>query len=71
VAEALAPEKVLLRIEPFDRYEDPERGLSYGIRLYLQAPDRTLEETDIHRLLAKAILALERLGAQVRKAEKF
>jgi len=71
VAEALAPEKVLLRIEPFDRYEDPERGLSYGIRLYLQAPDRTLEETDIHRLLAKAILALERLGAQVRKAENF
>ena len=71
VAEALAPEKVLLRIEPFDRYEDPEKGLSYGIRLYLQASDRTLEETDIHRLLAKAILALERLGAQVRKAEKF
>lgn len=71
VAEALVPEKVLLRIEPFDRYEDPEKGLSYGIRLYLQAPDRTLEETDIHRLLAKAILALERLGAQVRKAEKF
>jgi phenylalanyl-tRNA synthetase beta subunit len=50
---------------------DPQKGLSYGIRLYFQAPDRTLQEGDIHRLLTKAILALERLGAQVRKAEKF
>ena len=62
---------MLQHIEPFDRYSDPKKGLSYGIRLYLQAPDRTLQEGDIHRLLTKAILALERLGAQVRKAEKF
>ena len=71
VKETLAPEGVLQHIEPFDCYTDPQKGLSYGIRLYFQAPDRTLQEGDIHRLLTKAILALERLGAQVRKAEKF
>ena len=71
VEKALEAERILYQIEPFDRYSDPERGLSYGIRFYFQAPDRTLEESDIHRLLAKAISALERLGAHVRKAEKF
>ena len=71
VEEALEGEGLLYHVEPFDRYLDPQKGLSYGIRLYFQAPDRTLEEADIHRLLTKAILALERLGAHVRKAEKF
>ncbi len=71
VEKALEAEGFLYRIEPFDRYLDPERGLSYGIRLYFQAPDRTLEEADIHRLLTKAISALEGLGARVRKAERY
>jgi len=68
IRQALAGEGLLLRIEPFDRYQDPEKGQSYGIRLYLQAPDRTLEETTIHQLLNRAIAALEAIGAQVRKA---
>ncbi len=71
VKEVLASEKMRCWIEPFDRYADPQRGVSYGIRLYFQAPDRTLEEADIHRLLAKVISALEHRGAQVRKAENF
>lgn len=54
-------------IEPFDRYYDPSHGLSYGIRLYLQATDRTLDEATIHALLDEAMRLIEKLGATIRK----
>ncbi|MCX7764480.1 MAG: phenylalanine--tRNA ligase subunit beta [Bacteroidia bacterium] len=60
----------LRRIEPFDRYQDKEGRLSYGLRLYLQS-DHTLSEEEIHEFLREAIAALEKTGAQVRKGESI
>ncbi|MDW8015806.1 MAG: phenylalanine--tRNA ligase subunit beta [Bacteroidia bacterium] len=58
----------LQRIEPFDWYRDEEGRLSYGLRFYLQG-DHTLTDTEIHEFLAEVVRALEKKGAQVRKAE--
>lgn len=58
----------LRHIEPFDRYTDAQGRRSYGIRLYLQG-EATLTEEEIHEFLRKAVAAVEKLGAQVRKAE--
>ncbi|MCX8112339.1 MAG: phenylalanine--tRNA ligase subunit beta [Bacteroidia bacterium] len=60
----------LQRIEPFDRYQDKEGKLSYGLRFYLQS-DHTLSEEEIHAFLREAIALVETLGASVRKAETF
>ncbi len=57
----------LRQIEPFDRYHDATHGESYGIRLYLQAADRTLDEATIHTLLEEAMRLIESLGATLRK----
>ncbi|GIV24115.1 MAG: phenylalanine--tRNA ligase subunit beta [Bacteroidia bacterium] len=56
----------LQKIEPFDHFRH-EGQKSYGLRLYLQA-DHTLTDAEIHTFLAEAIQAIEKTGAQVRKA---